>query len=342
MRNPENNCKLDDMLKETRVIDRVTDTTVLAHLLFKSVWPTAPRDFTVISTAGWYNETTLVKAGVSVVDPRLPEDKGYVRGNIVCGGYVIKVCPEKPEQCEVTYVSQAELKGNIPTFAVNKVTESQPHCVSRLRALSEEQYAKLKNDVQKMREFEESIILSPINPPSTNPPHLPLSDTDGGEFSLPCTVVSGRESGEDGGGVFLREIVDETRKEGDSEQGRRERREEREGGAIEDEGAGVLQNGVESSSVEVADGKMAVEHRVRLGRNESWTMLTTPPPDAAAMESSGERQGGDGMLVMEVLETFTPEEITSDEEGGREEGEGEKRLKGVSDTLQTVEGEWLT
>lgn len=183
VRNTENNSKLDDMLKETRLVDRVTPTTVLVHLLFKAVWPTTPRDFTVISTAGRYDDETFIEAGISVVDPRIPEEKGYVRGNIICGGYVIKVCPGMPEQCEVTYVSQAELKGSIPNFAVNKVTESQPLCIARLRTLAEEQYAALKNDSQKMKEFEESVILSPIHPPSsTQPlPQISPSTTDRGD-----------------------------------------------------------------------------------------------------------------------------------------------------------------
>ena len=174
VRNRENNSKLDDMLKETRLVDRMSDTTVLVHLLFKAVWPTAPRDFTAISTAGRYDESTLVEAGVSVADPRVPEVKGHVRGNIVCGGYVIEVLPGKPEQCEVTYVSQAELRGNIPTFAVNKVTESQPMCIARLRSLAEEQYSLLKNNALKMREFEESVTLSPIFPQTST---LPLSQS---------------------------------------------------------------------------------------------------------------------------------------------------------------------
>ena len=170
LRNPENNSILDDLLKETRIIHKVSESSTLVHLLYKSVWPTAPRDFTAISTAGRYDEHTLVEAGVSVMDPRAPEEKGYVRGNIVCGGYVVKVCPGQPEQCEVTYVSQAELKGNIPTFAVNKITESQPQCISRLRAFAENSYAEMKEDPQKMTALEESVLLGPIFPPPPPPP----------------------------------------------------------------------------------------------------------------------------------------------------------------------------
>lgn len=312
VRNIENNVKLDDMLKEARRIDRITDTTVLVHLIFKAIWPTSPRDFTLISTAGRYDETTLVEAGVSVVDPRLPEEKGYVRGNILCGGYVIKTCPGKPDQCEVTYVSQAELKGNIPTFAVNKVSESQPQCVSRLRALAKDQYAKLKNNPQKMREFEDAVLLSPINP---RPEFTDGADLQGNIGSSTYTVERGTE------GVREPEIIG------------------RESGALDvSDDHRVCENGENRGMERVFQrGEGDEEDRCAgiLEPTNSWGVLTPPPPPpAAGSVAVGTGREGDGMLVMEPLEAYTPEEISSEGEG---EEEGEERME---EGEKGLEGEW--
>lgn len=302
VRNLENNTKLDDMLKETRRIDHITDTTVLVHLIFKAVWPTSPRDFTLISTAGRYDETTLVEAGVSVVDPRLPEEKGYVRGNILCGGYVINTCPGKPDQCEVTYVSQAELKGNIPTFAVNKVSESQPQCVSRLRALAEEQYAKLKNNPQKMREFEDAVLLSPINP---QPEFTDGEDLQGSIGSSTERVERGTEGAREPGG------------------------EGRESGTLDgSDDHKVWENGENRGTERMFQRGEGEEEEDRCAgalEPNSWGVLTPPPPPpAAGSVAVGTGHEGDGMLVMEPLEAYTPEEISSEGEG---EEEGEERME---------------
>lgn len=317
VKDPENNSKLDDLLKESRIIDHITGTTVLAHLLFKGVWPAAPRDFTMISTAGRYNETTLIQAAVSVVDPRLPEEKGYVRGNIVCGGYVIKVCPGKPEQSEVTYVSQAELKGNIPTFVVNKVTESQPQCISRLRAVAEEQYAMLKNDPQKMKEFEEAILLKPIHPPLSPPQPVSLT-TDGGE---PLSRIGG------GGETVSRETVNKVVNEGMSKQdvegGEGRERGELSSCGIDYQNAGSLRNRATEGTLQNGGNVEDVHvHQRGLEHTESLTAL---PLNPVTMETRDSRQDGDGVLVMEPLEAYTPDEITSDEERGEEREEGEEK-----------------
>ena len=314
VRNRENNSKLDDMLKETRLIDSITDTSFLVHLLFKAVWPTAPRDFAIVSTAGRYDDTMLIKSGVSVVDHRLPEEKGYVRGNIVCGGYVIRECAGKPEQSTVTYVSQAELRGNIPSFAVNKVTESQPMCIARLRALAEKLYTELKHDRQRMKEFEEATTVCPIRP-TLAPPTLKRpssSSSGGGGFVTPIS-----DGGESGG---EEERVGEKPPGGPVEGDRGEERGvggEREGGEAASVslqsrvgGGGEAPNGVcEGVSREVEDC------------TKSWAVIVTPPTDSVATETKEvEGCGGGGrMLVMEAVRAYTPDEFTSNEEDGEEE-----------------------
>ena len=329
LRNPENNTIIDDMVKETRLIDHITDCSSLIHLIYKAVWPTAPRDFTLISTSGRYDDTTIIHAGVSVVDPRLPEEKGYVRGNVVGGGYVVKVCPGESEQCEVTYVSQAELKGSIPTFAVNKVTESQPQCISRLRAFAEKRYEEMKGDPQKMKELEETLPLNLIRPvsPSPPPPLQPVPEpesepqdcTDGGGE----TVVSGEASDR---AVFEGATEEEVVREGMGEGVERNNSSEGNGQEFYQNSTSIRNMVVGGPLGPHEEDEDREERNEALESTESWTMLTGPPPESVVMETGGGSGGGggrNGMLVMEPLETYTPDEITSDEGEGEEQGEGE-------------------
>ena len=244
--------KFDDMLKEARVIDEVSDATRLVHLLYKAVWPTSARDFTVITTAGRYDGSTLVEAAMSVVDERVPEERGYVRGNVVCGGYVIRALSDHPEMCEVTYVSQAELKGNIPTFAVNKVTESQPMCVAALRGVAEETYAASRNEPRQMRELEDSVVLASIIPSPTPP-----------TSQRPLTSVTEGEISADGGG---RASVGES-------------------GVVKNYSPVSNKSGAtgDSSSPSVNEREMTDD------RTESWAVVSAPPP---VTTETGERRNG--------------------------------------------------
>ena len=167
LNDPSYTTVLDDMLKESRIIHELSKSLHLVQLLYKGIWPTAPRDFSVLSIQGELDERTWISSGISVEDPRMPEEKGYVRAQLDVGGYVIRSVPSEPEMSEVTYVARVDLKGNIPAFAVNKISQSQPLCVNRLRGLVEPLYTKMKGEPQKMREFEEAFPIVMVIPPKT-------------------------------------------------------------------------------------------------------------------------------------------------------------------------------
>ena len=274
--------KFDDMLKEARLVEEISDTTRLVHLLYKAVWPTSARDFTVVTTAGRYDDSTLVNAAVSVVDSRVAEEKGYVRGNVVCGGYVMKTVSDQPEMCEVTYVSQAELKGNIPTFAVNKVTESQPMCVGALRSVAEDTYTASKREPQIVRELEDSVFLTSIQPPLTPPTsERSLTSVREGESSV-------------GGGVGERELGG-IRSQGD-----------RSPAAVSNE-SGTTR---ESSSPSVNEREMMNNERI-----ESWAVVSSAPPPVT-VETQGECSVNIEPYVL-YIPTISPRNLTSPEEGER-------------------------
>ena len=176
-------CELDDLLKDIEEIYTVTDSIHLLHLHYKPVWPTTARDFAVLDVAGRVDENISVHAAVSITDPRIPEERGYVRGEVVSGGgYVIQSCPGHPNRSYITYITQVDLKGSVPMFVVNKVIESQPLCASQLRQIAEREYGKAKQNLQMLKELEEKqpihYIVPEKNParsssPTPLPPSLP-------------------------------------------------------------------------------------------------------------------------------------------------------------------------
>ena len=160
LQDPIHTTTLDDMLKETRVVEQLSPAVALVQLLYKAVWPTSPRDFAVLSVAGQINDTTWVSSGSSIQDDRILPEKGYVRGDLLGGGYVIHSMPNKPGKSIVTYTACVNLKGSIPAFVVNKIAESQPMCVNNLRKLAEPLHKKMAADPQAMADFQAKFPLS--------------------------------------------------------------------------------------------------------------------------------------------------------------------------------------
>ena len=174
--------QLDDMLKEARKIHVISGAVQLVQMLYKGVWPTSPRDFAVLSISGQLDPGTWISAGVSIEDTRIPQEKGHVRGHLEAGGYVIRAVPGKPDVSEVTYVAQVDLKGSIPSMVVNKIADSQPQCVNRLRNIVEPLYRQLSQNPQTLREYEEKFVIANLvpEPPTTIPPTQLLSPLDSG------------------------------------------------------------------------------------------------------------------------------------------------------------------
>jgi hypothetical protein len=62
----------------------------------------------------------------SVEHPKMPENKKVVRGEIIISGYYIRSSIEDPESSLLTIISQSDIKGNIPSWLVNKVSQKAP------------------------------------------------------------------------------------------------------------------------------------------------------------------------------------------------------------------------
>ena len=66
---------------------------------------------------------------------RCPENPNYVRGEVLAG-YLITGDIAK-DSCHVTYVLSIDLKGSIPSWAINRVMNSQPLIIDKAKNLLE-------------------------------------------------------------------------------------------------------------------------------------------------------------------------------------------------------------
>ena len=351
LNDPSYTTMLDDMLKESRIIKELSKSVHLVQLLYKPVWPTAARDFAVLSILGQLDDRTWISSGASVEDPRMPPEKGYVRAQLDIGGYLIRSVPSNPDISEVTYVARVDLKGNIPAFAVNKVSESQPLCVNRLRGLVETLYAKMKSDPKKMREFEEKFPINMVVPPKPHP-STSTEPTPSIERVKPTNnVPAGGESSD-----VIAEVTEDRAATGEAGLSAVDNGVSLGDGGSEKEGEGIAPvingggaaagNGGERAEASVENFETSPEQEEEVGKGdkegsglvvsmsdlEPTEALHIPansklvPPNGDSLFSVGE-QDRDSLADSwngEFLETYTPEQLPSDpEEEGGEKGEEE-------------------
>ena len=367
---------LDDMLKESRIIQDLSKSLHLVQLLYKAIWPTAPREFSVLSILGELDERTWISSGISVNDPRIPEEKGYVRAQLDVGGYLIRSVPSEPEMSEVTYVARVDLKGKIPAFAVNKISESQPLCVNRLRGLVEPLYAKMKDDSQKLREFEEKFPIAMVVPPKTKPSltlteekahssgreeHLEDTEESKEDTSISITQEGTKaETSSSGRGTSLVDATQTMLREGSKKEKIESISGVSEGNLTADnagETAEIRQNGNHTSSTTQSSKETAaaeeeedVESTVVISMSDlhPTDTLHIPsnaklvPPNSDSLFSVGAEEEDQYSLhdswTGELLETYTPEQLPSDPEEEAEREGGVKAGRKGSGSMDSANG----
>ena len=95
---------------------------------FKGVWPTAPRDFLVLTTSYESTDGSIVINSKSAPDDFCPPNPSeiFVRGNIVVSGYEIKPNKESRKECMLTLIAHTELGGTLPASIINMLSATAP------------------------------------------------------------------------------------------------------------------------------------------------------------------------------------------------------------------------
>lgn len=82
--------ELDPQLDTYTRMKEYSYHTGTEHLLFKAIWPTAPRDFVNITHWRLLKNGTFLTIGFGEQLPDCPEQEGVVRGHLLIGGYVMQ------------------------------------------------------------------------------------------------------------------------------------------------------------------------------------------------------------------------------------------------------------
>jgi len=96
---------------------------------YKGIWPISGRDFVNVAQIFRVSDS---KVYIGTKGCSFPYEgvKGFVRGEVFIGGYII----EKIDQntTSITYISDVDLKGSIPNLITNTLSQKQGEIVSKI------------------------------------------------------------------------------------------------------------------------------------------------------------------------------------------------------------------
>jgi len=127
----------DDTLEHCKLLEDVDEHTQVVYSSFKTqqLCRTAMRDIVAVSYWRRLPNGFGVLVAKSVEHAAAAVKTGYVRADLVHCGWVIKPSLKDPNRSLVTYVIHIDMKGVLPSFAMEVFTRRQPMCVHAIRTL---------------------------------------------------------------------------------------------------------------------------------------------------------------------------------------------------------------
>lgn len=101
----------------------------IIRLIYKGIPPVSSRDLCLLRAWGRDDDGSCWLVAESCEDPSVPVDSNCVRAELRECGYMIT--PVK-NGCEVSYISQTNFKGWIPTMVQNILTKQQPQSLLKM------------------------------------------------------------------------------------------------------------------------------------------------------------------------------------------------------------------
>ncbi|KAJ3191438.1 hypothetical protein HK101_007713 [Irineochytrium annulatum] len=132
LRDVENRKKWDGRFESATVVEMWGEEEGLIHSLQKGQWPVI-RDFTVAFKVFREGDVTYF-IQTSVVDSRLGEVKGRVRGKVTAG-WVIKPNAAGDGSLDVSYIVNADPAGTLPAALIKMVSAETPACAGNVLEL---------------------------------------------------------------------------------------------------------------------------------------------------------------------------------------------------------------
>jgi len=131
LHDPEYRTVWDENMIEGFCIEKIDGNNDVGYYSAKAPLGISNRDF--VNERSWRvteNHEFLIM-NHSVVHAKQPEKKGFVRANSIRTGYLVRVLASGG--CEMTYITQTDPKGWIPTMLTNKATKTfAPKIIEKL------------------------------------------------------------------------------------------------------------------------------------------------------------------------------------------------------------------
>ena len=99
---------------------------------FKGIWPVSGRDFCILSQSIKQDDGKIIISAFSEENKDCPPDKKYVRAELIRGGWILTPDESDPDKTFAQYITQTDLKGNIPKSLVNTVSKKQGLLVTKV------------------------------------------------------------------------------------------------------------------------------------------------------------------------------------------------------------------
>ncbi|KAI8090793.1 hypothetical protein BDF21DRAFT_412178 [Thamnidium elegans] len=119
----------DDKFEVSKVLDYYTRYESLFWVKLKAPWPISPRDFAGTTIRDVEPETVHCSV-VSVKDKDIPDTPRTVRGELIVSGWKLFNCDQG---IGITYVSQVDLAGSLPSAFLKKLLLQIPLCAGKVR-----------------------------------------------------------------------------------------------------------------------------------------------------------------------------------------------------------------
>jgi hypothetical protein len=119
--------KINPMLLEIKVLE-VHEDYRINYMKYKGIWPVDDRDF--VNVASKEKSSDKIYIATSACQYPYPVPKSTVRGEVYCGGYIIEKISDDVTQ--ITYISDADLKGSIPGMIKNTLSAKQGEIASKI------------------------------------------------------------------------------------------------------------------------------------------------------------------------------------------------------------------
>jgi hypothetical protein len=127
----ENKLKWDQNVEKCEVITEVDPITQITYEYYKAIWPTSPRELVCVSSFKILENGTIIAVATSTNHPKYPETSECVRMILHYGGFIISPC--EAHKCEVKYVMNLDLCGNIPSYLAKRIITQQPIVIETIR-----------------------------------------------------------------------------------------------------------------------------------------------------------------------------------------------------------------